>query len=73
MSKDPVHNRQKMRNQVSALQSRIKKKEEVLFLNDLIKHKDDRVKQLISVLNKHLEEDLILEIGQELLQKIDTS
>ena len=39
----PVKERQKLRNMVSAQQSRIKKKEEVILLNSLIKDKDDKM------------------------------
>ena len=38
-----VKERQRLRNQVSAQQSRIKKKEEVIFLNELIKARDAKM------------------------------
>jgi len=38
-----VKERQRLRNQVSAQQSRIKKKVEVLFLNKLIRERDDKL------------------------------
>lgn len=43
----PVKERQKLRNMVSAQQSRIKKKEEVITLNNLIKVKDEKMHEFI--------------------------
>ena len=57
-----------MRNQVSALQSRIKKKQEVKFLNQLITCKDKKVKKMMEILVKHISAEdpqLLIEIGQE--------
>ena len=45
-----VKERQKLRNQISAQQSRIKKKEEVMFLHRAVKDKDDKMKALIKCL-----------------------
>jgi hypothetical protein len=42
-----VKQRQKLRNQISAQQSRIRKKEEVMFLHRAVKEKDDKMEALI--------------------------
>jgi len=60
-----VKERQRLRNQVSAQQSRIKKKEEVLFLNAAVKIKDQKFEQLVDILTKKLKPKDLLEIKQE--------
>lgn len=45
-----VKQRQKLRNQISAQQSRIKKKEEVMFLHRAVKEKDGKMEHLIKCL-----------------------
>jgi hypothetical protein len=45
-----VKERQRLRNQVSAQQSRIKKKEEVILLKKLIRDKDHNLKGFLDLL-----------------------
>ena len=49
-----VKERQRLRNQVSAQQSRIKKKQETIELKNVIKLKDDRIESTIDILERHL-------------------
>ena len=61
----PVKERQRLRNQVSAQQSRIKKKEEVITLNNMIKDKDNKMQIFINdILLKKLQNH------QEIIQQI---
>ena len=57
-----VKERQKLRNQISAQQSRIKKKEEVMFLHRAVKDKDDKMKALIKCLTLTLQPDDLIKI-----------
>lgn len=50
-----VKMRQKLRNQVSAQQSRIKKKQEVLYLKTLLDKDNDKVCGILDILDSHLE------------------
>ena len=52
----PVPERQRLRNQVSALQNRIKKRKEVLHLKQIIKQKDARLEIFLEILNKQVRE-----------------
>ena len=46
-----VSERQRLRNQVSAQQSRIKKKQEVIHLNRLIRAKDDKLTKFVDLIS----------------------
>ena len=50
-----VKERQKWRNVVSAQQSRLKKKQEVRFLNSVIRRKDDGIETLLQIVGEELE------------------
>ena len=50
-----VKERQKWRNVVSAQQSRLKKKQEVRFLNSVIRRKDDGIETLMDIIGHELE------------------
>ena len=63
-----VKERQKLRNQISAQQSRIKKKEEVMFLHRAVKDKDDKMKALIKCLTLILQPDDLIKI-HSMMQK----
>ena len=51
----PVKERQRLRNMVSAQQSRLKKKNEVLYLHKLIRDKDDKNQVLLEILKDTLQ------------------
>ena len=52
-----VTERQRLRNQISAQQSRIRKKEETIFLNRVTREKDSKFLELVSFLGNHLPAD----------------
>ena len=54
--------RQRLRNQISATQSRIRKKEELMFFHRAIKEKDGKMEALIKSLAKTLTPQEILKI-----------
>lgn len=55
--KMPVKERMKLRNQISAQQSRLKKKMEVFHLHKLIKDKDDKINDFARMFSKFLGDD----------------
>ena len=57
-----VKQRQKLRNQISAQQSRIRKKEELMFFHRAIKEKDGKMEALIKSLAKTLTPQEIIKI-----------
>lgn len=67
-NKIPVAERQRMRNQVSALQSRLKKKMEVIFLYELVNKNDDKIETLFGILKESLkgEKKLLGKITQQI-------
>ena len=52
-----VKQRQTLRNQVSAQNSRLKKKEESIYLNRVVREKDRKMKTLIQGLGKILTDE----------------
>jgi hypothetical protein len=57
-----VKQRQKLRNQISAQQSRIRKKEEVMFLHGAVREKDAKMEALIKCLAKTLTPQEVIKI-----------
>ena len=57
-----VKQRQKLRNQISAQQSRIRKKEELIFFHRAVKEKDDKMEALIKSLATTLTPQEIMKI-----------
>ena len=49
--------RQRLRNQISAQNQRVKQKEESLFLNKVVKEKDSKFEQLIGYLAQILTQE----------------
>lgn len=49
--------KQRYRNQISAQKSRLKKKEETIFLNRIVREKDSKYQEIISVLDKMATDD----------------
>jgi hypothetical protein len=66
-----VKERQKLRNQVSAQQSRIKKKEEVIHLHNVIRNKNEKLMDLIDILKDKLRHnpDIMINIANEMRYK----
>lgn len=69
-NKIDVKERQRWRNVVSAQQSRLKKKFEVIFLHKLIKNKDQRLGDFLEVLESKLKDrpELVNRIITEISQ-----
>ena len=65
----PVKQRQRLRNQVSAQQSRIKRKEESMVLHNIVKEKDDKFEEFLQFLGKSLGQDKIQKINSHFLQE----
>ena len=67
----PVKERQKLRNQVSAQQSRLKKKEEVNKLHELLLTRDENMLMLATILTKSLKghQELIHKIQNDIQKK----
>lgn len=65
----PVKQRQRLRNQVSAQQSRIKRKEESMVLHNIVKEKDDKFEEFLQFLGKSLGQDKIQKINHHFLQE----
>ena len=57
----PVKERQKMRNLVSAQQSRIKKKEEVIHLKQCIKAKNENLRNFLNLITQHFDTNILQE------------
>lgn len=51
-----VEQRQKMRNKISAQMSRIRKKGEAMYLNNIVKKKDDKFKKFVDVVTHLLDQ-----------------
>lgn len=60
-----VKERQRLRNQISAQQSRIRKKEEVIFLNKVTREKDEKFKQLIEAMVTTLQPHDLIEVQKK--------
>lgn len=61
-----VKERQRLRNQISAQQSRIRKKEEVIFLNRITREKDEKFRQLIQCMTQTLDSRDLVTIHKKL-------
>lgn len=63
-----VKQRQRWRNIVSAQESRLKKKYEVIMLHELLRTKDQRLDTLLSIIMEKLQgqEDLVTQIAKEM-------
>jgi len=61
-----VKERQRLRNMVSAQQSRLKKHFEVRFLNKLVKDKDDNMKKLMGILQKRLSKEVLSDLVEDM-------
>ena len=65
----PLAERQKLRNQISAQKARLKKKEETIFLNKVVREKDDRyikmVKGLCNIMSADQGQQLIDYLSKE--------
>lgn len=61
-----VKERQRLRNQISAQQSRIRKKEEVIFLNRVTREKDEKFSELINAMVTTLDSRDLVTIHKKL-------
>ena len=61
----PVKERQRLRNQISAQQSRIRKKEETIFLNRVCREKDEKFLQLINLMANNLDGPQLMKVYNE--------
>ena len=68
-----VKERQRLRNQISAQQSRIRKKEEVIFLNKITREKDEKFTQLVDAMVQTLNPRDLIEVHKRLSQNWDIS
>ena len=61
-----VTERQRLRNQISAQKSRLKKKEESIFLNKVVRLKDERYQEMVKILSTIIDEKQSAELMSQL-------